>query len=128
MDQPSKVANLARGSAEQRKLTFPYSRSRLRIWSRETGSAVPSRVDLLPQAESGAHSAILPGEGTLAIARALRYTPHDSQRETTALSQEPWEDPGTPQETSPHWHRQFQTRPDRTILFPRHCDTSNREQ
>ena len=26
---------------------FPCPRSRLRIWSRETGSAVPSRVSLL---------------------------------------------------------------------------------
>ena len=29
------------------KSTFPYPRSRQRIWSRETGSAVPSRVSLL---------------------------------------------------------------------------------
>ena len=38
---------------------FPCPRSRLRIWSRETGSAVPSRVSLLilhTQAESGAYS------------------------------------------------------------------------
>ena len=34
-------------SAEQGKLIFPRPRSRLRIWSRETGSAVPSRVSLL---------------------------------------------------------------------------------
>ena len=34
-------------SAEQRKLIFPCPRSRLRIWPRETGSAVPSRVSLL---------------------------------------------------------------------------------
>ena len=33
-------------SAEQRKNIFPCPRSRLRIWSRETGSAVPSRVSL----------------------------------------------------------------------------------
>ena len=45
-------------SAEQGKLTFPCPRSRLRIWSRETGSAVvvPSRVNLViiscTQAES----------------------------------------------------------------------------
>ena len=35
---------------------FPCPRARLRIWSRETGSAVPSRVSLLilhTQAESG---------------------------------------------------------------------------
>ena len=34
-------------SAEQVKLKFPCPRSRLRIWPRETGSAVPSRVSLL---------------------------------------------------------------------------------
>ena len=35
-------------SAEQGKLIFHYcSRSRLRIWSRETGSALPSRISLL---------------------------------------------------------------------------------
>ena len=34
-------------SAEQGKMIFPCSRSCLRIWSRETGSAVPSRVSLL---------------------------------------------------------------------------------
>ena len=40
-------------------MNFPYPRSRLRIWSRETGSAVPSRVSpltLYAQAESGAYS------------------------------------------------------------------------
>ena len=38
---------------------MPCPRSRLRIWSRETGSAVPSRVSLLilyTQGESGAYS------------------------------------------------------------------------
>ena len=38
---------------------FPCPRTRLRIWSRETGSAVPSRASLLAlhtQAESGAYS------------------------------------------------------------------------
>ena len=38
---------------------FPCPRSRLRIWSRETGSVVPSRVSLLTlhtQAKSGAYS------------------------------------------------------------------------
>ena len=38
MDQPCKVANPAR---------VPCLRSRLRIWSRETGAAVPSRISLL---------------------------------------------------------------------------------
>ena len=44
-------------SAQQGKLIFPCPRSRRRIWSRETGSAAPSRVSLLilhTQAESGA--------------------------------------------------------------------------
>ena len=46
-------------SAEQVKLIFPCPRSRLRIWSPETGSAVPSRVSLLilhTPAEYGAYS------------------------------------------------------------------------
>ena len=49
MDQPGKVANPARGqlNREINILIFPCSRSCLRIWSRETGSAVPSRVSLL---------------------------------------------------------------------------------
>ena len=34
-------------SAEQRKIMFPCPRACLRIWSRETGSAVPSRVSLI---------------------------------------------------------------------------------
>ena len=47
MDQPGKVANPGSWSAKQGKLIFPYLCSCLRIWSRETGSAVPSRVSLL---------------------------------------------------------------------------------
>ena len=48
MDQPGKVANPARGQLNREKEYFPvHVRSRLRIWSRETGSAVPSRVSLL---------------------------------------------------------------------------------
>ena len=46
-------------SAEQGKMHFPCPRSRLRIWSRETGSAVPSRVSPLilhAQAKSGAYT------------------------------------------------------------------------
>ena len=39
-DQPGKVANPARGQLNREN-------ERLRIWSRETGSAVPSRVSLL---------------------------------------------------------------------------------
>ena len=34
-------------SAEQENIKFPCPRSRLRIWPRETGSAVSSRVSLL---------------------------------------------------------------------------------
>ena len=47
--QPGKVANPARGqlNRENKYFIFPCTRSRLRIWSRETGSAVPSRVSLL---------------------------------------------------------------------------------
>ena len=59
-DQPGKVANQSCSwSAEQGKLFFPCPRSRLRIWSRETGLAVPSRVSLLilhTRAEYGAYS------------------------------------------------------------------------
>ena len=40
-DQPGKVANPARGQLNRE------NRSRLRTWSRETGSAVSSRVSLL---------------------------------------------------------------------------------
>ena len=56
-DQPGKLANPVHGQLNRDK--FPSSRSRLRIWFRETGLAVPSRVSLLilhTQAESGAHS------------------------------------------------------------------------
>ena len=45
MDKPGKVANPARGQLNREK--FPCPRACLRIWSRETGSAVPSRVSLL---------------------------------------------------------------------------------
>ena len=47
MDQPGEVANPARGQLEQGKERFSSPHSRLRIWSRETGSAVTSRVSLL---------------------------------------------------------------------------------
>ena len=61
MDQPGKVANPARGQLKSTgKLIFPCPRMCLTTWSRETGSAVPSRVSLLIsiyiQAESGAYS------------------------------------------------------------------------
>ena len=58
MDQPGKVANPARGQLN-RENEFPCPRTCLRIWCRDTGSAVPSRVSLLifdTQAESGAYS------------------------------------------------------------------------
>ena len=46
-DQPGEVANPARGQLKNEKI-FPLPRSHLRTtWSRETGSAVPSRVSLL---------------------------------------------------------------------------------
>ena len=47
MDQSGKVANPARGQLKQVKLLFPCPRACLRIWSREKGSAVPTRVSLL---------------------------------------------------------------------------------
>ena len=46
MDQPGKVANPARGQLN-RENKIPLSPCVLRIWSREMGSAVPSRVSLL---------------------------------------------------------------------------------
>ena len=59
INQPGKVANPARGQLNRGKCIFPCPCTRLRIWSRETGLAVPSRVSLLilhTQAESGAYS------------------------------------------------------------------------
>ena len=59
MDQPGKDANPARGQLNRENEHLPVSVRGLRIWSRETGSAVPSRVSLLifhTQAESGAYS------------------------------------------------------------------------
>ena len=48
MDQPSKVANPTINSGQLNKeKIFPCPRACLRTWSRETGSAVPSRVSLL---------------------------------------------------------------------------------
>ena len=58
MDQPNRVANPARGKLKRGGGEIPCPRSRLRIWSRETGSAVPFRASLLillTQAESGAY-------------------------------------------------------------------------
>ena len=53
------VANPSRGQLNREKCVFPCPRSRLTIWSRETGSAASSRVSLLilrAQVESGAYS------------------------------------------------------------------------
>ena len=48
MDQPGKVANPTINSGQlNREKIFPSPRACLIIWSRETGSAVPSRVSLL---------------------------------------------------------------------------------
>ena len=47
MDQPGKVVNPARGQLNRENKIFPCPRACLRIRSRETGSAVPSRVSLL---------------------------------------------------------------------------------
>ena len=47
MGQPVKVTNPPRGQLNREKSIFPCPRSRLKIWSRETDSAVPSRVSLL---------------------------------------------------------------------------------
>ena len=47
VDQPGKTANPAHGQLNRENNHFPVPRSRLRIWSRETGLAVPSRVSLL---------------------------------------------------------------------------------
>ena len=48
MDQPGKVANPARGRQLNRENEYsPVPVARLKIWSRKTGSAVPSRVSLL---------------------------------------------------------------------------------
>ena len=46
MDQPGNVANPARGQLN-RENNIPLSPCVLIIWSREMGSAVPSRVSLL---------------------------------------------------------------------------------
>ena len=47
MDQPGKVANPARGQLNRENNIPLGPRACLRIWSRETGSAIPSRVSLL---------------------------------------------------------------------------------
>ena len=47
IDQPGKVANSARGRLNREKYNFPVPVRPLRIWSRETSSAVPPSVSLL---------------------------------------------------------------------------------
>ena len=47
MDQPGKVANPARGQLNRENEYSPVPFACLRIWSCETGSAVPSRASLL---------------------------------------------------------------------------------
>ena len=47
MDQPGKVASSARGQLNRENEYSPGPRTCLSIWSRETGSAVPSRASLL---------------------------------------------------------------------------------
>ncbi|CAM9105550.1 unnamed protein product [Ascophyllum nodosum] len=47
MDQPGYVANPARSQLNRENSYFSCPRSCLRIWSREKGSAVTSRVSLL---------------------------------------------------------------------------------
>ena len=47
MDQPGKVVNPARGQLNRVNEYYPVPRACLRIWSREMGSAVLSRVSLL---------------------------------------------------------------------------------
>ena len=56
-NQPGELADPVHGQLKGDKILCP--RSRLRIWFRETGLAIPSRVSLLilhTQAESGAYS------------------------------------------------------------------------
>ena len=47
MEQPGKVANPDRGQLNREEIENPSSRSCVRIWFRETSSAVPSRINLL---------------------------------------------------------------------------------
>ena len=47
VDQPGKVASPARDQLNRENEYSSSARTCLRIWSRETGSAVPSRASLL---------------------------------------------------------------------------------
>ena len=59
-----KVANPTPGQLNRENEYFLYSRSRLKIWSRETGSGVSFRVTLLhgipPAFRGGVHLFIIP--------------------------------------------------------------------
>ena len=82
-DQPGKVANPARGQLNRGNVFFPCSRSRLRIWSRETGSAVPSRVSLLIsilRPNLMLTSGILPISAAASIYFLNRHTPSGQSR------------------------------------------------
>ena len=47
MDRPGRVTNPARDQLNRENEFYPCPSPRPRVWSRETGSAVPSRVSLL---------------------------------------------------------------------------------
>ena len=71
------VANPARGSQlKQEKCFVSCPRSRLRIWSRETGSAVTSRVSPLilhTEADSGVYSRDSPTSSPLSVTASQSF-------------------------------------------------------
>ena len=71
MNQPGVVANPARGQLNREKCFFPCPHSRLRIWSRKTGSAVPSRVSLRSSSTSRLNLVLTHG-----IPPAFRHSVH----------------------------------------------------
>ena len=78
--QPGKFANPARGQLNREKFIFPRPHTRLRIWSRETGSAFPSRVSLFilhTRAEFGAYSR---DSSRFPRRRRYRHTPSGQPR------------------------------------------------
>ena len=99
VDQWSMVTNPARGQLNREK-EKTFSRSNLRIWSRETGLTVPSRVILLilhVQAESGAYS-----RDSFHFSRQLPHIPSTAVGSVSSLS-------GPPQQqcTDGVHHRKF---------------------
>ena len=89
MDQPGEVTNPARGQLNKENNQFPCPPSRLRVWSRKTGSAVLSRVSLLisilrlnmvltygvpPEFRGGVHLFILNRHTPLGQSRVYRAT------------------------------------------------------